>query len=434
LSGNVFDELKERGFIAQVSDENAVRKMLGEKTITFYVGFDSTAASLHAGSLVPIMAMMHLRRAGHRALALVGGGTTMVGDPSGRTEMRRMLDESLIRSYGDCILGQLDRYLHFDGTDAIAANNADWLLPLNYIRFLREIGRHFSVNRMLATEACKLRLEKGLSFIEFNYQLLQAYDYLHLFRTFGCTLQMGGDDQWGNILAGVDLIRRVERAEAQAMTFPLLTTSAGAKMGKTAKGAVWLDPVLFSPYDFYQYWVNCDDRDVGRFLGLYTLLPLDEIRRLETLKDHEINGAKRLLAYEATKLAHGEAAANESRAAALELFGKRQKRQDVPGFTLEVQSSSHVVISDHVTLIPGIPTTAVPRARLEAGISPAELFTDIGLTPSRGEAKRLIKQGGLYVNDERIDSLERLLTIKDVGPDGLVLKAGKKKVHRVVPE
>ena len=430
MSGNVFDELKERGFIAQVSDENAVRKMLGEKTITFYVGFDSTAASLHAGSLVPIMAMMHLRRAGHRALALVGGGTTMVGDPSGRTEMRRMLDESLIRSYGDSILGQLDRYLHFDGTDAIAANNADWLLPLNYIRFLREIGRHFSVNRMLATEACKLRLEKGLSFIEFNYQLLQAYDYLHLFRTFGCTLQMGGDDQWGNILAGVDLIRRVEGAEAQAMTFPLLTTSAGAKMGKTAKGAVWLDPVLFSPYDFYQYWVNCDDRDVGRFLGLYTLLPLDEIRRLETLKDQERNGAKRLLAYEATKLAHGEAAANEARAAANALFGKRQ---DVPGFTLEVQTSDHGVISDHVTLIPGIPTTAVPRARLEAGISPAELFTDIGLTPSRGEAKRLIKQGGLYVNDERIDSLERLLTIKDVGPDGLVLKAGKKKVHRVVP-
>jgi tyrosyl-tRNA synthetase len=423
LSGNVFDELKERGFIAQVSDENAVRKMLGEGTVTFYVGFDSTAASLHAGSLVPIMAMMHLRRAGHRAIALVGGGTTMVGDPSGRTEMRRILEERLIRSYGESILAQLDRYLHFDGTNAITANNADWLLPLNYIRFLREIGRHFSVNRMLAAESCKLRLEKGLSFIEFNYQLLQAYDYLHLFRTFGCTLQVGGDDQWGNILAGVDLIRRVEGAEVQAMTFPLLTTNAGAKMGKTAKGAVWLDPVLFSPFDFYQYWVNCDDRDVGRFLRLYTLLPLDEICRLETLKDHEINEAKRLLAYEATKLAHGEAAANQSRAAALAIFG-----------TLKVQPSDHVVISDHVTLIPGMPTTTVPRARLEAGISPAELFTNVGLTPSRAEAKRLIKQGGLYVNDERIDSLERLLTTKDLGSNGLLLKAGKKKVHRVVPE
>jgi tyrosyl-tRNA synthetase len=411
LIGNVFDELKERGFIAQVSDEDAVRKMLGEKTVTFYVGFDSTAASLHAGSLVPIMAMMHLRRAGHRALALVGGGTTLVGDPSGRDEMRRMLDESLIRSYGESILAQLDRYLHLDGKDSIAANNADWLLPLNYIRFLREIGRHFSVNRMLAVEAYKLRLEKGLSFIEFNYQLLQAYDYLHLFRTFGCTLQMGGDDQWGNILAGVDLIRRVEGAEAQAITFPLLTTSSGAKMGKTAKGAVWLDPALFSPYAFYQYWVNCDDRDVGRFLRLYTLLPLDEIRRLETLKDHEINGAKRLLAYEATKLAHGEDAAREARAAAAAAFGGAGEKD-----------------------IRALPTTSIPSALLEAGISPAELFTDVGLTPSRAEAKRLIKQGGLTVNNKRIDSLERLLTTKDVGPDGLVLKAGKKKIHRVVPE
>jgi len=407
----VYDELKERGFVAQVSDENSVRKMLGGKTITFYVGFDSTARSLHAGSLVPIMAMMHLRRAGHRAIAVVGGGTTMVGDPSGRTEMRRMLDESLIRSQGESILAQIDRYLHFDGKAAIAANNADWLLPLNYIRFLREIGRHFSVNRMLAAESCKLRFEKGLSFIEFNYQLLQAYDYLHLFRTYGCTLQMGGDDQWGNILAGVDLIRRVEGAEVQALTFPLLTTSAGAKMGKTAKGAVWLDAALFSSYDFYQYWINCDDRDVGRFLRFFTLLPLDEIRRLEALKDHEINRAKRLLAYEATKLTHGEDAASEARAAAAAAFGGSGEKD-----------------------IRALPTTSIRRARLEAGISPAELFTHIGLTPSRAEAKRLIKQGGLYVNDERIDSLERLLTIKDVGADGMLLRAGKKKIFRVVSE
>ncbi|HEX2695831.1 MAG TPA: tyrosine--tRNA ligase, partial [Acidobacteriota bacterium] len=369
MSGNVYDELKERGFIAQVSDEDAVRKMIGEGTVTFYIGFDSTARSLHAGSLVPIMAMVHLRRAGHRAVALTGGGTTMVGDPSGKTEMRQMLDEATIRAYGRSIHAQLDRYLRFDGKGALTADNADWLLPLNYVGFLRDIGRHFSVNRMLASEATKLRLDQGLSFIEFNYQLLQAYDYLHLFRTLGCKLQMGGDDQWGNILAGVDLIRRVEGAAVQAMTFPLTITSSGAKMGKTAKGAVWLDPELFSPYDFYQYWVNCDDRDVGRFLRIYTLLPLDEIRRLEALKDTEINEAKRVLAYETTKLAHGEAAANESRAAALALFG-----------TLKVQSSDHVGISDHVTLIPGIPTTAVPRARLEVGIGPAELFTDVGLT------------------------------------------------------
>ena len=409
MSGNVYDELKERGFIAQVSDEDAVRKMLGGKKVTFYIGFDGTAPSLHAGSLVPIMAMMHLKRAGHRAIALVGGGTTMVGDPSGRSELRKMLDEQTIRSYGKAIEAQLDRYLGFDGKDALAVDNADWLLPLNYIAFLRDIGRHFSVNRMLAAEAYKLRMEKGLSFIEFNYQLLQAYDYLHLFRAYACTLQMGGDDQWGNILAGVDLIRRVEESEVQAMTFPLLTTSSGAKMGKTAQGAVWLDPGLFSPYDFYQYWVNCDDRDVGRFLRLYTLLPIEEIRRLDGLKDSGINEAKRILAYEATKITHGENAACEARAAAAAAFGGAGEKD-----------------------IEALPTTAIPRARLEAGISPAELFTEVGLAPSRGEAKRLIKQGGLYVNDERIDGLDRLLTLKDVGPEGMWLKAGKKKIHRIV--
>lgn len=407
MSGNIYDELKERGFVAQVSDEDAVRRMLGAGTATFYVGFDSTARSLHAGSLVPIMAMVHLRRAGHRAVALTGSGTTMVGDPSGRTEMRQMLDEAAIRDFGRSIHAQLDRYLDFDGTGALAADNADWLLPLGYVAFLRDIGRHFSVNRMLAAEAYRLRLEKGLSFIEFNYQLLQAYDYLHLFRTLGCTLQMGGDDQWGNILAGVDLIRRVEGAEVQAMTFPLTTTSSGAKMGKTAQGAVWLDAALTSPYDFFQYWVNTDDRDVGRFLRIYTFLPLEEIRRLEALEGTEKNEAKRILAYEATAITHGEAAAREARAAAAAAFGG--------GGDIE-----------------SLPTTAVPRARLEAGIPPAELFTDVGLTPSRGEAKRLIKQGGLYVNDVRIDSLERLLTPRDVGPDGMLLKAGKKKVRRVV--
>ena len=409
MSGNIYDELKERGFIAQVSHETAVRKMLGEKKVTFYIGFDSTATSLHAGSLVPIMAMMHLRRAGHRAIAVVGSGTTMIGDPSGKTELRELLDEGTIRSYGKAILAQLDRYLRFDGTDALAVENADWLLSLNYVSFLRDIGRHFSVNRMLAAEAYKLRLEKGLSFLEFNYQLLQAYDYLHLFRTYGCTLQMGGDDQWGNILAGVDLIRRVEGAEVQAMTFPLLVTSSGAKMGKTAQGAVWLHPALFSPYAFYQSWVNCDDRDIGRFLRIYTFVPLDEIRRLEGLRNDEINAAKRILAFETTKLTHGEEAAREAQAASAAAFGGDGEKD-----------------------IAALPTTTIARARLEAGIGPAELFTDVGLTPSRGEAKRLIKQGGLYVNDERLDSLERLLTIKDVGPDGMMLKAGKKKIHRVI--
>ena len=419
MNGNVYDELKERGFVAQVSDEAAVRKMLGEGPATFYVGFDSTATSLHAGSLVPIMAMVHIQRAGHRAIAVVGSGTTMVGDPSGKTEMRQMLDEATIRAQGQAIHIQLARYLHFDGKNAIAVDNADWLLPLNYVAFLRDIGRHFSVNRMLAAEAYKLRLEKGLSFIEFNYQLLQAYDYLTLFRKYGCTLQMGGDDQWGNILAGVDLIRRVDGGAAEALTFPLLTTASGAKMGKTAQGAVWLDASLFSPYDFYQYWVNCDDRDVGRFLKIFTLLPLDEVRGLESLKDSGINEAKRILAYEATKITHGEVDAEKARKAAAAAFGGG-----------EITASGKKDVTGDITVLP---TTAVPRARLEAGIPPAELFTEVGLTPSRREAKRLVEQGGLYVNDERIDTVERLLTIKDLGADGgMLLKAGKKKFHRVV--
>ena len=425
MNGSIYDELKERGFVAQVSDEDAVRKMLGVEQVTFYVGFDSTAMSLHAGSLVPIMAMVHLRRAGHRAIAVVGSGTTMVGDPSGKSEMRQMLDETIIRAQGQAILIQLARYLHFDGTNAFAVDNADWLLPLHYIAFLRDIGRHFSVNRMLAAEAYKLRLEKGLSFIEFNYQLLQAYDFLTLYRKYHCTLQLGGDDQWGNILAGVDLIRRVEGETAQALTFPLLTTATGAKMGKTAQGAVWLDAAQFSPYDFYRYWIDCDDRDVGRFLKIFTLLPLDEIRRLEALKDSEINEAKRILAFEATKMTHGELEAEKARQAAAAAFGKPS------GSVLKPSDADLAVSSENIRLLP---TTAVPRSRLETGISPASLFTEVGLTPSRREAKRMIEQGGLYVNDERIDSVERLLNVGDLGPDGgMLLKAGKKKVHRIVP-
>jgi len=411
VSGSSYEELKERGFIAQVSDEAAVRRKLDQEKTTFYVGFDSTASSLHAGSLVPIMAMIHLRRAGHKTIALIGGGTTMVGDPSGKSELRQMIDEETIRSYGRDICIQLDRFLRFDEPGALSLDNAEWLRPLNYIEFLRDIGRHFSVNRMLAAEAYKLRLEKGLSFIEFNYQLLQAYDYLVLFRTRHCTLQMGGDDQWGNILAGVDLIRRVEGAAVEALTFPLLTTASGAKMGKTAQGAVWLDAARFSPYDYFQYWVNIDDRDVGRFLRLFTLLPLDEIRRLEALCGGEINEAKHILAFEATKLAHGEPAAEDARAGAAAAFGGSGNKD-----------------------IESMPTTIIARARLEAGISPAELFTEVGLTPSRGEAKRLIAQGGLYVNDARLDAVDRLLTLRDIGPDGILLKSGKKKIHRVIAE
>ncbi|MGB6867310.1 MAG: tyrosine--tRNA ligase, partial [Candidatus Aminicenantaceae bacterium] len=306
---------------------------------------------------------------------------------------------------------QLDRYLHFDGKDSLALDNADWLLPLSYVQFLREIGRHFSVNRMLAAEAYKQRLEKGLSFIEFNYQLLQAYDYLYLYQNYGCTLQMGGDDQWGNILAGVDLIRRVEGAKVEALTFPLLTTASGDKMGKTATGTVWLDADLLSPYDFYQYWVNSDDRDVGRFLRLFTFLPMEEIKQLGSLEGSDIRKAKQILAFEATRITHGEKEAQEAQSAAVAAFGigKEKTEQDMEA----------------------MPSTVISSTRLADGISPMEIFTEVGLTSSRGEARRLIKQGGLYVNDQRVDSLDDILNEDSLTPDGILLRAGKKKYHRL---
>ena len=414
MSDNVYDSLKERGFIAQTSDEDAVCKMLGGSRITFYVGYDSTATSLHAGSLVPIMAMMHLQRAGHRPIAIVGGGTTMVGDPSGKSEMRQMLDEEAIRANGRAIHTQLNNYLHFDGKNSLAVDNADWLLPLNYVRFLRDIGKHFSVNRMLAAEAYKQRLERGLSFIEFNYQLLQAYDYLTVYRKYGCTLQMGGDDQWGNILSGVDLIRRVEGAKVEAMTFPLLTTASNDKMGKTASGALWLDPELVNPYDFYQYWINCDDRDVVRFLKLFTFLPMEKIGRLGSLKGSEIRQAKQILAFEATSITHGENAAREAQAAASAAFGKE------PG--------------DLDQTLSAMPSSVISHDRLASGISLVEIFMEVRLTASRGEAKRLIKQGGMYINNERVENIEQVLNEDDLTPSGILLRAGKKNYHRIIVE
>jgi tyrosyl-tRNA synthetase len=407
MTENVYDVLARRGFVAQVTDEDAVREMLAGGSVTFYVGFDSTAISLHAGSLVPIMAMMHLQRAGHKPIVLVGGGTTMVGDPSGKTEMRQMLSEDEIRANGARLAAQFDRYLHYSQGQAMSVDNADWLLPLNYITFLREIGVHFSVNRMLAAEAYRQRLERGLSFIEFNYQLLQAYDYLTLYRTHGCTLQMGGDDQWGNILAGVDLIRRVEGTTVHAMTFPLLTTAAGAKMGKTAGGAVWIDADLLSPYDYYQYWVNCDDRDVERFLKMFTFLSLDRVRELSVLEGADIRRAKQVLAYEATRITHGQEAAEEAQAAAQAAFGG--------GEDLE-----------------GIPATPVAPERLAAGIPLATVLAETELVRSRGEARRLIQQGGAYVNDRRIEDVNHVVGEADLTSEGILLRAGKKRYHRLV--
>ncbi len=406
MSDNAFDILTERGFIAQVTDEAAVREMLAQP-IVCYVGFDGTADSLHVGNLVTIMSLMHLQRAGHKPIGLVGGGTTMIGDPSGKTELRQMLDEAAIQANGRRLHQQLNHYLNFDGGQAIAENNANWLLKLNYVTFLREIGRHFSVNRMLAAEAYKQRLERGLSFIEFNYQILQAYDYLELYRRYKCVLQMGGDDQWGNILAGVDLVRRIEGVTVQAMTYNLLTTASGAKMGKTAAGAVWLSAEKFSPYDYYQYWINCDDRDVGKLLRIFTFLPIEEIRRLEALEGAVLREAKRILAHEATVITHGEAEAIAAAEAARAAFGG--------GGEMEA-----------------MPTTNIDANRLAAGISVLEIFAEVGLAKSRSEARRMVEQGGVYVNDNRVDNHEAQLTSADVTPHGIMLRAGKKKYHRLV--
>ena len=409
MADNVFDTLQERGFIAQATDENALRQQLAQGQVTFYIGFDGTADSLHAGSLVTIMAMMHLQRAGHRPIGLVGGGTTMIGDPSGKTELRQMLSEQTIQANARKLHAQLNQYLHFDQGQAIAENNANWLLDLNYVKFLREIGRHFSVNRMLAAEAYKQRLDRGLNFIEFNYQVLQAYDYLELYRRYGCTLQMGGDDQWGNILAGVDLIRRVEGATVQAITYPLLTTASGAKMGKTAAGAVWLDPAKFSPYDYYQYWINCDDRDVENLLKTFTFLPLADIKRLAALAGAELREAKRVLAYEATVITHGQAEAEAAEKAAKAAFST--------GGDLEA-----------------MPATTIPYTRLESGLGVLEIFAEVGLTQSRSEARRMVQQGGLYVNDSRIDEVDATLSPANITPDGILLRAGKKRYHRLLIE
>lgn len=404
---NVYDVLEERGFIEQVSDGEAVRRILS-KPSTCYIGFDPTSDSFHIGSLVPIMALTHMQRHGHKVIVLIGGGTAMIGDPSGRSELRKLMTMKRIEANADGLKKQLQHFIDFDDDMAVMLNNADWLMPLNFIDFLRDIGRHFSVNRMLAAESYRQRMESGLNFIEFNYMLLQSYDFLHLFRNHGCSLQMGGNDQWGNILAGADLIRRVEGGEAEALTFPLLTTSSGSKMGKSEKGAVWLDSSRTSPYDYYQYWINTDDRDVGRFLSLFTLLPMDEVKRLSSLEGAALREAKEALAYEATRLDHGQKKADEARKAARALFAGG------------VDDSS-------------IPTMEMKRDLFEGGIPAFELFADAGLAKSKGEARRLIKQGGAYLNGERLESFEDLVTLEHMDEKGsILLRAGKKKYVRIV--
>jgi len=419
---NVFDILNERGFVAQATDVDQLKQYLS-KPSSCYIGFDPTADSLHVGSLVPIMALAHMQRQGHRPVVLVGGGTGLVGDPSGKTEMRQLLTLEQIQFNVGALKKQLSRFLDFGDDKALLVNNADWLVDLRYIEFLRDIGRHFSVNRMLAAESYKVRLETGLNFIEFNYMLLQAYDFYHLAQEFDCRLQMGGDDQWGNIVAGIELIRRKLRRSAYALTFPLLATASGAKMGKTAAGAVWLNSEKTAPFDFCQYWINTDDRDVERFLKLYTFLPLEEIEAVNALDGQDLNVCKSILAFEVTKLVHGSQAALSAIEAAFSIFGQRRIPPDL------LPSSDIPRVSGEKA--DAVPTTVLQKGRLEDGIPAFELFAEIELCDSRSAARRLIEQGGAYVNESRINAVDFRIGAAHLKDGGIVLKAGKKKVHRI---
>lgn len=433
---NAYDVLDERGFVEQATDATGLRRLL-EKPAIPYIGFDPTARSLHVGSLIPIMSLAHMQRCGHRPIVLVGGGTGLVGDPSGKTEMRQMMNREEIDLNAFHLKRQLGQFLDFGDGRALLLNNADWLLPLKYIEFLRDIGCHFSVNRMLAAESYRARLETGLNFIEFNYMLLQAYDFLYLFDQFDCRIQMGGSDQWGNIVAGVDLVRRVNQQTVYGITFPLITTASGEKMGKTAKGAVWLDGSLTSPYEYYQYWMNTDDRDVGRFLAFFTFVPMEEIRAVSGLQGIELNLAKTILAYEVTKITHGENAARAAQAESEEMFGARRIPEDLlpsstVGRVIEVAVSDTIHLTGSVTAsVTSIPTTIVPESRLRQGIPAFELFVEAGLCSSKGAARRLIQQGGGYVNGERLQAVDEGITMAHLREGHILLRAGKKNYHKI---
>jgi len=430
---NVYDIFLERGFVEQVTDDEAIGRLLDEQGVTCYIGFDPTATSLHIGSLVPIMALAHMQRHGHRSIALVGGGTGLIGDPSGKTEMRQILTRDKIDYNARCLQQQLARYLDFSAGRAMLLNNADWLTKLNYIEFLRDIGRHFSVNKMLAAESYKMRLEKGLNFIEFNYMLLQAYDFLYLFKNYDCIVQMGGNDQWGNMLAGSDLIRRMEGKAAHSLTFPLITTSAGHKMGKTERGTVWLDSALTSPYEYYQYWVNTEDEDVERFLCLFTFLSVEEIREVRNLADARLNMAKSVLAFEATKITHGETAAVEAWRSSVRAFQARPVDAELfPSSTIP-RKTSITFINGGADDLSAIPSLNKSRADIEKGIPAYELFHQTGLCASRGEARRLIEQGGAYINENPVVFFDEKITESHINDQGLIrLRKGKKKHFLIV--
>jgi tyrosyl-tRNA synthetase len=418
---NVYDVLHERGFIEQVTDEEPVREILEREKVTCYIGFDPTATSLHIGSLVPIMSLAHMQRHGHKTIALVGGGTALIGDPSGKTEMRQILTRDEIERNAEAIKKQLSRYLNFEDEKARLLNNADWLTTLNYVEFLRDIGRHFSVNRMLAAESYRIRLETGLNFIEFNYMLLQSYDFYHLSKHYDCVLQMGGNDQWGNIVAGIDLTRRIEEKKVYGITFPLLVTSHGHKMGKTEKGTVWLDSNLTAPYEYFQYWINTDDADVERFLALFTFLPMEEIRETKKLKDAELNMAKTVLAYEATKITHSEEEAISAWKASAGAFNLKTVNESL-------FPSSSIPRSGVSQDVSAIPTVVIKRERLENGVPAFELFHEIDLCATKSEARRLVAQGGGYVNGEQIKNFDEKIGIDNLDENGEIrLRKGKKR-------
>ena len=402
----IYEELKARGLIAQVTDEEEIRELVNNGKAIFYIGFDCTADSLHVGHFMALCLMKRLQMAGNRPIALIGGGTTMVGDPSGRSDMRQMLTPEAIQHNADCFKRQMERFIEFGPDKAIMINNAEWLLKLNYVELLREVGACFSVNNMLRAECYKQRMEKGLSFLEFNYMIMQSYDFYHMFQTLGCNMQFGGDDQWSNMLGGTELIRRKLGKDAYAMTITLLMNSEGKKMGKTAKGAVWLDPNKTTPFEFYQYWRNVGDADVLKCIRMLTFLPLEEIDAMDKWEGSQLNRAKEILAYELTKLVHGEEEAVKAQETARGLFSG-------------AGSAEHM------------PSTELPAVQFESGkINAVALLVACGLCPSNGEARRLIQQGGMMVNDQKVTDIAAAFDQADFLGEGVIIKKGKKVFHR----
>lgn len=408
-SPSIYDILEERGYLAQCTHPEIVREKLSKPGATFYIGFDPTADSLHAGHFIQIMIMAHMQRAGHRPIALMGGGTGLIGDPSGRTDMRQFLTNERVAHNVACIAKQMERFIDFSDGKALIVNNADWLANLNYINFLREVGPHFSVNRMLTAECYKKRLEVGLTFLEFNYMLMQGYDFYVLRQKYGCDIEMGGDDQWSNIIAGIELIRRKDNKEAYGLTFSLLTNSEGVKMGKTANGAVWLDAEKMPPFEFYQYWRNVSDVDVCRFLKLVTFVEMDEIRAYEKLEGAAINEAKTRLAYEVTKLVHGEEIAARCKKQAEELFSGAGRSANMA-------------------------TTSIAKADLEAGLSLLDSLVNAKLIPSKGEGRRLVQQGGIVLNDVKVEDFSYQWQASDFSEGEAIIRKGKKTYHRFILE